>query len=411
MDYKEKYLKYKTKYLDLKEKLGGFSQNIAAGRPAISPPTRRIFTDIGIYPTQLSGYTNPLLASGNDYIDLIHLLYTYTMYEIEAPGEQKIVRILSGIHKVYIFDVLNVAGGVDENVITRLFTNIIDHNNAAIRGSPLQPSQTNLYILCDRYTDADNRTQRILNYCLRGRPQPNNIISITGKDTKFPNSDAGALDDFIYWVTAIAFSNWLSRDIEGMKFRAPSKHTDPIIAKGNPANRNVDPRSDKTSLILVSNDMQKLYDNTGRLKNLCSELDGGNIRIRINGIVQNECSDFFEYIKTKLREHTPGSGVMPRCAPITLKELLDTHHDPKNFELLKHNCVGSLGSGLPYEFAYFNTLSDLVEQIRIGANDDCSTYLKFMTLINWLQWMYFKNDKSLSKFEIKEFFEPNFNGL
>ena len=76
MDYKEKYLKYKTKYIDLKEKLGGFSQNIAAGLNAISPPTRRIFRDIGITPDgATTGYTAPVPVSANIYIDLIHLLY------------------------------------------------------------------------------------------------------------------------------------------------------------------------------------------------------------------------------------------------------------------------------------------------------------------------------------------------
>lgn len=406
MDYQEKYLKYKTKYIELKKLHAGFSQNIVrtyqpsppteAGRDiarvsqppvidyrkAISIPTTSIFINIGVK-DNISKL--PINEPDKKYIELIKLLYKSTLSEISPVEIGTIMRTLSSIHRVYIVDVLNLAGAYhDENSAPSLNQNlktIIEriklHNDES-----LKIRKQNLYILCG-ITRTEGSRVYDPNYINlkasynpvqgpgsgpgsgrgRGRgpvpvqvPVPDNIITIAGTASQHTIAD-----DFSYWINAIVFTNWLSKQIE------------------NPSNINMNralPKS--TSLIIVSNDKQKMYDSSPtKTKNLFTELKDEQLTFYINNTPDQFINTFLNDIRTYIIN-----------AP--------KDKEPKDFEsgkgfpdqevtILSKKCVNT-------NIKEYSTLSELSKSIREKNKNglNCSQFLAFMTMVKWVQSMYYE---------------------
>jgi len=427
MDFKNKYLKYKNKYLQLKKQLGGIYHGYDGP----------IFRNIGVHvqPNLLilddpAHYTmknyDPINPNENSYIPVRHpdngILLKYknnllvnhvfiqyllksTLYDIRLNHQeyQDFLRKLETFKNVYIIDFLNVCGRIDRDIqIAKktFFSNIITHN--------IKSNFTNLYIVCGRtngflentlnqelrvkYTDEHGQVagpddtlrglhSNILVFEFRINV-PDHLKHVSVNPEEAPSAAGyvagveGSLDDFLFWTMAISFNNLLLEEYERTNVNIFNPINDISV-------------SFSPDLLLITNDKQKINDpprppDRRYAKNLYSELhflreNNISYRLEINGMINNYLTDFIINIDSFItdpanqhnepgdygRMHPIGFDIANECLPNTLtpNAHINIEHVSRNINIHYQN-------------------SDI----------KCTNFQKFMTLIKYLQNVYFNCD-------------------
>jgi hypothetical protein len=436
MDYKEKYLKYKTKYLELKEKLNGGAVNavFVQTKNTLLPIYRKIgfaFNAAYSLPVQPSGIFNPIIWSiqnpqlVNNILKplyLLNLIYKSTMLPLNGAELLLVQNTLNSINKVYIIDYLNIIAKYMHGNITganmhrpaavNLFLDAIITRVIADRAAGIK----NLYILCGKNylgnalgsLETDLRA-RINNWeTIHGQigTELENLITMTiaSYDNLNALNQANIIvntgdDDLIFWTTAIAFSAFYTRLQE--------EHNVNLPLPANPA----------SNVILVTNDKQRIHD--AELpqahhphhpppppppppKNLFLELlkiqyinavtingDNGDI----DGDTQNDreyiftfVNNIFTNIKDRSRMSAPAD--VPRPTKYPLRSIGYNEANTWSTGRLLNNTVQSLDD-MSQELQNYH-----LNQLQIPA-PGTELFERFISLVKYLQLIYFNCNNNL----------------
>lgn len=361
-------------------------------------------------------YAQPALNITYNYI-LLELLLKRLFIDLTDVESKLLVNTLNQFKKVYLIDVGNL--GIKLPLIFNFLINRCDYE--AISGH-----STNLYLFFDKNDvnksiEEENFEKKFVEYIkkiknfndieaqlYRNTFGKNMIIIrsysiyndlINGKINEVSTSNA--TDDFMFWLFALSINNIFDNNLE---IKCDINNTECF----------------KTNLILISSDKQKINDPNGK-KNLFTELKTiSNFVIYINGIqnliiteiskfVQNKIiisCDNFKCNPTKYTEHI-GIKNAKSCLSDAYNNdnsiIDDTYIDDRNDRFWRADII------TPNDKLMFKNLKSVVESMNnLHLNDPtnptnptnivCNLFEKFMTLIRYLQYIYFncayKSNKS-----------------
>jgi hypothetical protein len=381
MDYKQKYLKYKKKYLKL---IGGLKHKPIEPYPfSIFYYILNIAFDEIVHPQIDEEISNDIKIDIENKITISEYLVKYVLlFSVLEPDYptitiEKIIKTINfylrRLNSIYIIDYLNIIGHIrnihnmtheeaEKKFMIDLQKRIKDES--MVRGV----SDQFMYVICGR---SDNLFRKYITIN-KLKSYPPNIIFMEGKT----DQPYGVIDDFIFWTIAIAFSAF-TQDVNFNVNNVASKKNDLL-----------------PNLMLITNDKQKLYDITksGNIKNLHSELKREKIEeIFINGESNKFLFNIFYLIQSYI---------------INAENNIDVYSKERNGSGLDNAryCINNN----PYDFnTSINNFCTSLYADNDGTLHDrnCNNFEKYMSVVKYVQFNSFKDKLSLNGDKILKFLD------
>jgi hypothetical protein len=209
-------------------------------------------------------------------------------------------------------------------------------------------------------------------------------------------STSNALDDFMFWLFAISINNIFDSNLSAKcDLNNPNCFTD-------------------LNLILISSDKQKIKDPNGN-KNLFTELkEIDNFVIYVNGIQNIIITELSKFVA----KYIVDSCVMNNCEPSKYIEeigiqnakscLSESYNNDNNIDnnidSERLNRFWLLDNITPNDEKMLQNLKTVVKSMNNlhPSINVCNLFEKFMTLIRYLQYIYFNCAYKIEKIDVKE---------
>lgn len=320
-------------------------------------------------------YSQPTFETTYNYI-LLELLLKRLFVDLNKIESKLLVGTLNQFHKVYLIDVGNIGHKYKE-----VFTFLISRCDREYIGD----HPKNLYLFFDKNPnnqsiEVENFETAFMKYIQQhikritldeAKDEAKKYRNNQGKNMIMIRSYAiyksdqvltsNAMDDFIFWLFAIAINNIFDNNLDSRDFR--------------------------TNLVLISNDKQKINDPNGG-KNLYTELSKvDNFIIYINGVHNILVTEIAKNISKNIINAcvSPASCVPSKYRPeeIGIENAKSCVYAYDKERFWRDDMVTDIDNVI------LKTLTIVVKNINEQIGNPCNLFEKFMTLIRYLQYIYF----------------------
>jgi hypothetical protein len=356
-------------------------------------------------------YVQPDIGITYNYI-LLELLLKRLFVDLEDAESKLLTNTLNQFKKVYLIDVGNIGVKFQD-----IFNFLIVRCDRETKGNE------NLYLFFDknptnRPIQEENFEKLFIKY-IKQIKQLDDIQAENYRNTKGKNmimirafgvyhkskkeinqvSTSNALDDFMFWLFALSINNIFDNNLD-------------IKCDIN------DSKCFSTDLILISSDKQKINDPNGN-KNLFTELkEINNFAIYVNGIQNIIITELSKFVA----KYIVDSCAMNNCEPSKYKEeigiqnakscLSESYNNDNNIDNNidsdRLNRFWLLDNITPNDEKMLQNLKTVVESMNNlhPSFNVCNLFEKFMTLIRYLQYIYFNCADKIEKDKTKEKRKP-----
>jgi len=342
---------------------------------------------------------------------LLELLIKRLFVDLEDGEVNLLINTLNQFKKVYLIDVGNLGIRLPE---------IFDFLIMRCYRESISGHDQNLYLFFDKTPEAkeieeENFEKSFIKYIKLKNPGYTDIdaeryrntigknmmiiraFGIFNKGKKEINqvSTSNALDDFMFWLLAISINNIFDSNLS---------------TKCNINN----PKCFNTNLILISSDKQKINDPNGN-KNLFTELkEIQNFVIYVNGIENILISKTAKFISDKIITTCGLSDCNPSKyhEDIGIKNakscLSESYNNDKQIENERNDrfwLYDKITANDQKMLYNLKTVVSSMNNIHPG-NYECNLFEKIMTLIRYLQYIYFDCAEKIEKDNIRDTKKP-----
>lgn len=342
-------------------------------------------------------YIQPQIGITYNYI-LLELLLKRLFVDLKDTEVNLLINTLNQFKKVYLIDVGNI--GIK---LADIFNFLIMRCDRESKPG----HDANLYLFFDKNPEArpiedENFELSFIKYIkiikgfddIRAQNYRNTLgknmmmIRAFGTHRKNHVSTSNALDDFMFWLLALSINNIFDSNLR---------------AKCNLNN----PTCFNTDLILISSDKQKINDPNGN-KNLFTELQEiDNFVIYVNGVQNIIISKIAKFVSNKIINdcNKPSENCNPSKydEDIGIKNakscLSESYNNDKAIDIDRVNRFWLFDKITDNDIIMLQNLKTVVSSMNNlhPSIHQCNLFEKFMTLIRYLQYIYFNCAEKIEK--------------